>query len=95
MGPSYVSSPLITVDVPFKLRPLYIRRTHNKKHVYMGSFLCTITSSTHSGPIIRLRLYVGIIMYYRNFISVYISSYYRQWPSSGNCTLGIFMYSYM
>ena len=55
MGPSYVSSPLITVDVPFKLRPLYIRRTHNKKHVYMGSFLCIInfiTSSTHSGPIL-------------------------------------------
>ena len=56
MGPSYVSSSLITVDVPFKLRPLYIRRTHNKKHVYMGSFLCTITSSTHSGPIIELHL---------------------------------------
>ena len=48
MGPSYVSSSLITVDVPFKLRPLYIRRIRNtKKHVYMGSFLCTISYKFH------------------------------------------------
>ena len=44
MGLSYVSSLMITADIPFKLRPPHIRKTHNKMmSLYYGSFLCVIT----------------------------------------------------
>ena len=50
MGLSYVSSLMITADIPFKLRPPHIRKTHNKMMSLYGSFLCVITDdySTHA-----------------------------------------------